>query len=410
MKKSFLDKFGLLAFFFFALAVSISRAADISCFGNDRTRTNVLVQEVQLPLGLIQPADLHRERMWLLKKNVVSKVDFYITHSSAIEPASCMMVVKEKSRFAVDPLWDYSRLFGISTGLEFSLFNSRGCWDRLKLGIQIGGLQQYQLSYALPWFLGIRRLTLATKGYHHENRYLYSDDPRDFLLRETGAESSFIYAVNRFHSLGVTATREWIRMNDASFPGGEQSETIHTMRMFWQIDTRDWPVYPKQGMYAYTCFSRIFSEARLYDRFSSDFRWFEPVGNRSILAFQNKLELAQGRVPVYKRVHVGGSESVRGYNRGFLAGDNRWVASMELRFPIIYVRELSKGVHAGYAWVAFADAGTAWYEDESFQWNRVYGSVGIGIHAIWDRWVLRADYGHHGESWGFIDTGLGAKF
>jgi len=147
-----------------------------------------------------------------------------------------------------------------------------------------------------------------------------------------------------------------------------------------------------------------------YQRWDFDMRWYIPVFQSNILAVQSHVVLSNGDVPIYKRLHVGGSKTIRGYPTGFMAGENIFLASMEYRFPVLYERNPLSGIHAGWAGVLFIDMGTAWYSHENPGLDAVRLSVGFGVHLIWDRWVLHGEYGTHGEGWGFINAGTGIKF
>ena len=381
-------------------------ALKLSFYGNNRTHEKVILQELQLTKSQFLSNQMHQERLWFLRKNLFNKIDFYVKSESEI-----MVIVKEKSLLSADPLWDYSGLFGMSGGVEISLFNMRGIWDRLKLGIQGGGLQGYQLSYESPRILGFIGLTGRLLVYHHENRYLYPDDVRQFLLQETGGGGELFKQVGRKNQAGIGWTQEWIRVDEPDILHQGRKEMLRHIRLFWERDGRDWPIYTRSGFYLSTEWTRTLRDnKKMFDRLKLDFRVFRPLWKRNILAFQSLFFYSDGSVPVYKRLHLGGSSSLRGYSTGFRAGDNEWLSTIEYRFPIVYERNPASGLHVGYAGVLFFDAGTAWYHDQSFDWHHVYGSAGVGVHAIWDRWVLRAEYGHRGQGWGFITSGIGAKF
>ena len=101
---------------------------------------------------------------------------------------------------------------------------------------------------------------------------------------------------------------------------------------------------------------------------------------------------------------------MRGYKTGAFWGENSLTASVEYRIPLIYERNPAANLHVGYLAVLFADAGAAWLQSERIEWDRFRGSVGIGLHGVWQRWVLRAEYGINGKGWGFITGGTDVKF
>ena len=218
--------------------------------------------------------------------------------------------------------------------------------------------------------------------------------------------------IGRFLHLGIAGGIERIRISDPEISlTSTGSDDLYQWELFSEFDTRDWPFYPGKGLFWRWALDRYMLPLdKSLDFMSADFRTYLPIGRQQILAFQMAGHISEGFTPVYKRTHLGGSRTLRGYATGESAGENTVYSSLEFRFPWLYERNPSAGLHFGINGVLFVDAGTAWWNSEPFRFESVRGSAGFGVHFIWDQWVIRMEYGQHGRGWGFISTGTDVKF
>jgi len=95
-----------------------------------------------------------------------------------------------------------------------------------------------------------------------------------------------------------------------------------------------------------------------------------------------------------RRYIVGGSWDLRGWNRWSLRGTKVWLASAELRFPLLnslYFGLPFGGIgFFGIRGAVFADAGGVW--DDTY--STTLGSVGVGFRMnLFNFLVLRYDIG-----------------
>ncbi len=118
-----------------------------------------------------------------------------------------------------------------------------------------------------------------------------------------------------------------------------------------------------------------------------DLRRFQPVGTTHTLVAASLLSLQSGRVgidlPEYMDYHLGGSNSLRGYDirelGATLAGKNQWLGTLEYRVPLLPRREydlLGMTSNIGLSAALFADGGMAW--DRGEQWGRQRLRMGFG--------------------------------
>lgn len=137
-----------------------------------------------------------------------------------------------------------------------------------------------------------------------------------------------------------------------------------------------------------------------------DIRKYFRLGSKSAFAIRLFGYTSKGEEP--QRLYLGGSWSLRGYERRTFYGRNLVLWSNELRFPLIdnlYIGfPLGRLGFSGIRGALFWDTGNAW--DEEF--DRFYGSFGVGARvALGYMAVLRfdlartTDYEKISDSWKF---------
>ncbi len=124
-----------------------------------------------------------------------------------------------------------------------------------------------------------------------------------------------------------------------------------------------------------------------------DLRRFQPAGATQTLVLASLLSLQSGAVgrsiPEYLDFHLGGANSIRGYQLEELGrdhyGKNQWIGTAEYRFPVVESREfqlLGMGADLGLAGALFADAGLAWSRDRDFALARARMGYGLGLRLL----------------------------
>jgi outer membrane protein assembly factor BamA len=125
----------------------------------------------------------------------------------------------------------------------------------------------------------------------------------------------------------------------------------------------------------------------------ADYRRYFRLSDRMTLAARAALFYNDGREA--RRYFLGGSWDLRGYRWLSLRGTKVWVASTELRFPLIESIALRMPFgwtlgFAGFRGALFFDAGNAW--DQTY--GSTNGSIGAGVRLnVLGALVLRYDVG-----------------
>ena len=140
-----------------------------------------------------------------------------------------------------------------------------------------------------------------------------------------------------------------------------------------------------------------------------DLRRFQPLTATHTLVLAGLLTLQSGRLgrdlPEYMDFHLGGSNTIRGYDLNELGhrlrGSNQLLTTVEYRFPLIEKREytlLGLAADLGLAGALFTDTGLAWSREEEFAFDRARTGYGLGLRLLMPAVDMsRFDIGFDGE-------------
>jgi len=128
-------------------------------------------------------------------------------------------------------------------------------------------------------------------------------------------------------------------------------------------------------------------------RLDLDLRRYQPLTAQHTLALGTLVTLQSGKVgrdlPEYMDFHLGGSNTIRGYNVEELGrrlfGKNELLATAEYRFPLAARHEYEVfGMPAdlGLAGALFVDTGLAWNRGSDFELGRAKTGYGLGLRLL----------------------------
>ncbi|MEW6496073.1 MAG: ShlB/FhaC/HecB family hemolysin secretion/activation protein [Cyanobacteriota bacterium] len=122
-------------------------------------------------------------------------------------------------------------------------------------------------------------------------------------------------------------------------------------------------------------------------------QWARLLARDTLLLVKTDVQLSNSRLLGFEQFGIGGQESVRGYRQDYLLQDNGFLASAEVRLPILRVPEVR-----GLLQVApFIDVGTGWNNAGSPEVPGIPNTlVGTGVGLLWrqgDNLTIRLDFG-----------------
>ena len=123
-----------------------------------------------------------------------------------------------------------------------------------------------------------------------------------------------------------------------------------------------------------------------------DIRRFQPLREHT-LVLAGLLSMQSGTVgetlPEYLDYHLGGANSIRGYEVNTLGrtlrGRHQLLATVEYRVTLIESREIvlmGQAADLGLAWALFSDTGIAWDEADQLSAGRARSGFGTGLRLL----------------------------
>ena len=303
---------------------------------------------------------------------------------------------------------------------NFDLFHPpsfTGGGQKIKLRVQIGTQRQdYELTYAEPWFLD-RKLRLETSLYRHQLNFespgnLFDETRtggRVGLTRALGSDF-LIGSVNyNLEDVGIQLNKGVTNVFTAPYgipPSIKKEEGDHLFHRFGgslAYDTRNSVQLPNHGQRSELT-GELDTGDQTYYKFELHSAWYFPgffkghvleaVGRGGVAD-----SLDGGDVPFYDRYYLGGLYSLRGFKfrnispreGGFnepVGGDSYWFGSLEYSVPIV---EKEGGVSLRFA--LFYDIGAV--DAQSYNFSTTYlDNWGFGLRMnIPHLGPLRLDYG-----------------
>ena len=303
--------------------------------------------------------------------------------------------------------------FGIGYGTEDKLRlqaaltfrNIAGQGGRLTFSARTSAvLKNIQLAYDQPYFLDARNSLSAKAGNEleeppaYKNRRLFTDVS---LNRKLGQDwflgLRYGLSLNKEESIAADSPLD---IEERQFL--DENTLISLVGIEMARDTRNDLLNPKTGslLGAKIALAPDFLGSELtYYQPAIEVRKFVPVYNNIILAGQVRLETIQGIqsssfIPAFKRLYLGGSDTVRGYafqelppldrNGDPIGGQSAFNASVEARFPIY--KELSG--------VTFLDTGLLDKDPFRLNFSDMRYTCGVGLRYDTVIGPIRADVGY----------------
>jgi len=123
-----------------------------------------------------------------------------------------------------------------------------------------------------------------------------------------------------------------------------------------------------------------------YWSFDIDLRRFQPIKEKYTLGLFSLTTFQTGKVgaqiPIYKDFHLGGTNTIRGWDLDSSSGKNQMINTAELRYSLFKPRSWSLfGINAytGMQLALFYDLGITWDDHTEFNVDSFIGGVGIGL-------------------------------
>lgn len=386
-----LDPKGLLT-----IGLSEAKVGSITVLGNKKTKTEVVLRELESKVGDYLDLDSIREdQRRLINLGFFETVTPKFSYHSEVDDVDYTIELVERQKMGIaSGGLGYSGKDGLLGYLDISEDNLFGKGQRLRLRLEAGtkGTKTFEFGFREPWldknktsldFNLYSRQTLRTDSLHQGDEQLTS-----YTESRTGGDISFGRPLDRDTTLSLRLKNETTTSSGSDNKplglvgdGVTRSVTAGITR-----DTRDNFANPKSGTYM-TLSAEAAGGALGGD---NEFARLETTGSTYLKGFKDHtlaLRMTGGRVihngtlPLQEKYRIGGSESVRGYDYGDMQGDSMMSANLEYRFPIAKI----------LSGVLFADAGDAWMAADGSKGLKL--GAGLGLRFETPLGLLRLDYG-----------------
>jgi len=356
---------------------------EILVLGLKHVKPDLVLRQMKSKVGeAYLAANIEKDREYLDRTGFFSKV--------AIEgrPGASGVIVqvelKETQRYFPYPAIGVTGEQGLTYGGGLKSTNFLGSGAHLSTALRFGGATEFDVEASSYWR---PQKTLWWKAedflrYRDNDLDDFEEESNEFEVQAGGQMTPNLRLGARFHYMSLKS----------DVPGITLSPTNHDrtpgVGLVAEYDTRDSWTNARNGWWSSADFlANGLGADGDYWTFDVDVRRYQRLAERHGLGFFSLLTLQTGTVgqdiPVHEDFHIGGTNSVRGWEIDARHGKNQWLNTIEYRYDLMRVRDLSiKGFnfYVGLQLAAFGDTGSAWNAGE---FNRNFiGGGGLGLRLI----------------------------
>ena len=272
-----------------------------------------------------------------------------------------------RSKLMFLPIVSYADGYGFTYGGRVSTVDLLGIDERLSVPLTWGGTRRAALEFERLFKTGpLTRISSSLAIWNREN-------PR-YEIRDQRFEVK-----GRAERVFADVFRAGIDASNSTISFGTLDDDLWTLGTSAGIDTRLDPAFPGNAIWTSVGWTGMHFRTLpgTVNRFSADARGYLRAFRQIVVAGRAAYTGADASLPLYERLLLGGSSSVRGFGTGAYDGDRTFVTSAEVRVPITSVLS---GAKLGLT--VFYDAGRAWdfgSRMEDAQWHR---GAGAGVFLI----------------------------
>ncbi len=267
--------------------------------------------------------------------------------------------------------------------------NYRGRSEALKFDAILGYDPSATLEYVNPWIGGNHQYFWGFQVFYRKERNKHYTD--NINEKYGGFTASFGKRWG-YHLVSQCTFGYEVLQFSQYIPGqtlsGNKEDHLPSLSLLAAWDHRDLKEYPNAGWYfkIYGIKKGIPGFDVDYGYYGTDIRKYFPI-HQSAIAVKAAGVLSAGQVPFYNRVYLGYSTRIRGYFFDQFEGENRALASVAFRVPLLpiryinlfentYLRNLKFGINLGF----FADTGMIWFQKGGPRKAQIISGYGAGLH------------------------------
>ncbi len=273
---------------------------------------------------------------------------------------------------------------GISLGPGLKSVDFLGTGTFLSAAGRFGGSTQVEVIAEDRWRAGDPFYQLQF-FYRDRNNELDAFDERslELDLRVGGYLSE---TATFGGTAGVLSVRS--ETPSATLSTGER-DTVWSLGGFVGQDSIDSRSNPHRGWLNELALAGYAGSGARFWRVTADVRRFQPLAGRHTLVLSSLTTLQTGRtgldLPIYRDFHIGGANTVRGWDLDAASGKNEHLSTAEYRYTLLEPRDFTvfgASFYAGIQLAAFTDVGIAWNDADELSTSRLVDGYGVGLRFL----------------------------
>lgn len=396
------------------------RTGAVKIYGNQHIKTDIIRREIPFAPGdPFDPVELDRARARIRRLPGIDHSDVAVYLSPTDSSLVVSVSVTEKSAIEGKIRLERNLENDIGAGLSMTDHNFRGRSEKLWTSFLLRGGQQYELGWENPWIAATqRRVGVGAQGFFEDYDYVYHDAGDAVAgqgLQRIGGRLSAFVTHGGPSRLFVAGGFESVKGEVAGMTVNDGRDNYAVLSTGAILDRRGESRFPWKGIYLKAVARQLGPGDPNFNIFEgvADARAYLPVFNRVVLAGHTALTYRDGdHIPLYRREHLGGSKTLRGYEFGSFHGDNALAGNVELRIPVNFSRaDPMEYMLLGIELHLFADTGAAWDRGVDVTGDTFHTSYGAGFSVMNRNFApLRFDWGWHDNSSARFEFDFGLDF
>jgi outer membrane protein assembly factor BamA len=272
------------------------------------------------------------------------------------------------------PILKHEDGYGFTYGARLAYKDSLGDRSRVSVPMTWGGERRIGLEAERSFDGPISIVRGGVSLYRRVNPFYEVPDRRS----EARVEADKLFT--SWLRAGVDA-----RVAQVTF-GPDYDHRISAAGFHTVVDTRIDPSFPRNAIHTEIGWEQLHFGGSA-GRWGTDARGYIGLpGGSLVLALRAQLIKADAGLPAAEQSLLGGSDSVRGYETGYRAGDNLFATSAELRIPMNSPLNFGR-----FGYKAFVDAGTSWNYGEQYNDQQFLRGIGGGIYLGAGPFIMNLD-------------------
>lgn len=409
----------------------IIKVDSIVIIGNKITDNDVINREMNFAAGdTITPkiVSFNKERIFSL--GIFTKVSLIPVRKDSL---NILYILVNESWYIypipfaelVDRDWEK-----ISYGMYLYIRNFRGEDETLFASAAFGYNPLINISYDRPYLFRAQNIyfnaQFSFQNAMNKSEYAKQLYGKDFDQRFISGQISFAKRINLYNKISINLGFDYID-NPIYIKGisASNQRIDHQLSLGagYELDTRDLAQFPSTGIYALTNFylKGLGFDGIDYQIVNIDFRNYETIFQQLILKWRFASRLTFGNlVPYHDYSFFGYGQRIRGYFNQEQEGNDSYLASFEMNYPIMkdvnmslnFVPIVPKSLLSfrfGIYCEIFTDAGAIRMEGQSLSISNFNPGYGGGLTFLFLPYnILRLEYAfnpyHHSEM--IVDIGI----